>query len=102
LLSAYDVFDMKSRRHSNGWKQMPKGAGDKELAELVVEIDRFITQPAIIMSGVPNFDISKATPDQADVIRYIRRQAIKALGQVRFVAIPGVDDNSTLYPAYTL
>jgi hypothetical protein len=81
---------------------MPKGAGDKELAELVTEIERYIVDPAAIMSGVPNFDVKKITPDQAEVIRFVRRQAIKALGQVRFVSIPGVDPNTTLYPAFTL
>jgi len=103
LLSAYDVYDIRSRRHSNGWKnQQTKGAGDKELAELVVEIEKSITNPAAILSNVTNFKIAEITPDQVEVVRFIRRQAIRALAEVRFVAIPGPDGKSTLYPAYTL
>jgi len=103
LLSAYDVYNYQSRRHSNGWKNdVKKGDGDKELAALVVAIEKHITDPAAIMNNVPNFKAAEATPDQKDVIRFIRRQAIRALGELRFVAIPGPDGKSLLYPAYTL
>jgi hypothetical protein len=103
LLAAYDVYDYRSRRHSNGWKNVQsKGAGDKELAELVVAIQKLIEDPAAIMTYVPNFKLDEATPDQVEVIQFIRRQAIRALGEVRFVVLPGPDGNSTIYPAYTL
>lgn len=103
LLSAYDVYDYPSRRHSNGWKNLQKkGEGDQELARLIVEIEKHVTDPAAIMNNVPNFKAAEAPPDQKDVIRFIRRQAIRALGEFRFVAIPSSDGKSTLYPAYTL
>ncbi len=103
LLSAYDVYNYRSRRHSNGWKNdQQKGAGDKELAELVVAIEKHVTDPAAIMNNVPNFKAAEASPGEKDVVRFIRRQAIRALGEVRFAAIPAADGKSLLYPAYTL
>jgi hypothetical protein len=103
LLAAYDVYDIRSRRHSNGWKNLQtKGAGDKELAELVVALEKHITDPAAIMTFVPNFKVEDATPDQIEVVQFIRRQAIRALGEVRFVSLLGPDGTSTIYPAYTL
>ena len=78
LLAAYDVYDYRSRRHSNGWKNVQsKGAGDKELAELVVAIQKLIEDPAAIMTYVPNFKLDEATPDQVEVIQFIRRQAVR-------------------------
>jgi hypothetical protein len=103
LLAAYDVYDYRSRRHSNGWKnEQQKGAADKELAALVSAIEKHITDPAAIMNNVPNFKAADATPDQKDVIRFIRRQAIRALGEVRFAVVPTGDGKTLLYPAYTL
>jgi len=103
LLSAYDVYDYASRRHSNGWKNLQKkGEGDRELAQLVVEIEKHVTDPAAIMTNVPNFKVAEATTDQQEVIRFIRRQAVRALGEFRFVSIPSPDGKSMLYPAYTL
>jgi len=103
LLSAYDVYDYASRRHSNGWKnQQKKGEGDRELAQLVMEIEKHVTDPAAILNNVPNFKVAEATTDQQEVIRFIRRQAVRALGEFRFVSIPSPDGKSMLYPAYTL
>jgi hypothetical protein len=103
LLSAYDLTSYRSRRHSNGWKNdQQKGAGDKELAELVAAIEKHVTDPAAIMNNVPNFKAAEASPDQKDVVRFIRRQAIRALGELRFVTMPAADGKSLLYPAYTL
>jgi hypothetical protein len=103
LLSAYDVYNYRSRRHSNGWKNdQQKGAGDKELAELVVAIEKHVTDPAAIMTNVQNFKAAETPPDQKEVVRFIRRQAIRALGEVRFAAIPAADGKTLLYPAYTL
>ena len=103
LLSAYDVYNYRSRRHSNGWKNdEKKGAADKELAELVVAIEKHITDPTAILNNVPNLKAAEIPPDQQDVVRFIRRQAIRALGELRFAAIPSGDGKTTLYPAFTL
>ena len=78
LLSAYDVYDYRSRRHSNAWKNdQQKGAGDKELAELVVAIEKHITDPKTILSHVADFKAPEAEGEK-DVVRFIRRQAIRA------------------------
>jgi len=109
LLSAYDVLDYKSRRHSNGWRNNEKpGSADRELAALVGAIEKCITDPNTLVPGLWNGDLnSKPTilqPDQVEVARFIRRQAIRALAQVRFVMLTGggPDGKSPLYPAYTL
>jgi hypothetical protein len=103
LLSAYDVYDYRSRRHSNGWKNdQQKGAADKELADLVVAIEKHITDPSAILSDVAKLNAAEIPPDQQDVLRFIRRQAIRALGELRFAAIPSGDGKTMLYPAYTL
>jgi hypothetical protein len=102
LLSAYDVYDYRSRRHSNAWKNdQQKGAGDKELAELVVAIEKHITDPKAILSHVADFKAPEAEGEK-DVVRFIRRQAIRSLGELRFAAIPAADGKSLLYPASTL
>lgn len=108
LLSAYDVTDYRSRRHSNGWRNDQKpGAADVELAALVSAIEKCITDPNALVPGVWNGDVNKPVvvqQDQADVVRFVRRQAIRALAQVRFVTLPGggADGKGRLYPAYTL
>jgi hypothetical protein len=103
LLSAYDVYDYRSRRHSNGWKNdQQKGAADKELADLIVAIEKHITDPSAILSDVAKLNAAEIPLDQQDVLRFIRRQAIRALGELRFAAIPAGDGKTTLYPAYTL
>lgn len=108
LLSAYDVLDYKSRRHSNGWRNDQKpGSADIELAALVTAIEKCITDPNTLVPGVWNGDAAKPAivqSDQVEVARFVRRQAIRALAQVRFVALPGAgpDGKGQLYPAYTL
>ena len=101
LLAAYDVFDYDSRRHSNGWKQPPV-EGDKELGELVAAVEKCILEPTAILNVPPTWKVADATPDQLDVVRFVRRQAVKALGQVRFVTIPGPDGKTPIYPAHTI
>jgi hypothetical protein len=108
LLSAYDVLDYKSRRHSNGWRNNEKpGSADVELAALVGAIEKCITDPNTLVPGLWNGDMNKPAilqPDQVEVARFVRRQAIRALAQVRFVTISGAgpDGKGRLYPAYTL
>lgn len=99
LLAAYDVTDYDSRRHSNGWKKPDEA--EKELGELVGAIEKCILDPAAVLNVPPTWKLSEATLDQLDVARFVRRQAVKALGQVRFVRLPG-PDGKPLYPAYTL
>jgi hypothetical protein len=108
LLSAGDVFDYKSRRHSIGSKQPPAGtpaasgraAADKEIGELVKAIEECIVNPNAVLTDLRDGKIENITADQVDVVRFVRRQAIKALGQVRFITLPGPKEQ--LYPAVTL
>jgi hypothetical protein len=108
LLSAYDVTDYKSRRHSNGWRNDVKpGSADLELAALVAAIEKCITDPNSLIPGLWNGDAAKPAilqNDQVPVAQFIRRQAIRAMAQVRFVALQGVgpDGKGQLYPAYCL
>jgi hypothetical protein len=94
LLAAYDVSDYGSRKHSNG---------PKEVAALVQAITDCILPPEDGVSiFYPGLKLADITIDQAYVIEFIRRQAVKALAQVRFVTLPGIDGKKRLYPAYTL
>jgi hypothetical protein len=94
LLAAYNVTDLTTRAHS----------GDpKQVAGLVIALQDCITKPDMIFAGLPKNDIKAATPDQLAVIAFVRRQAVHALAQVRFVSIPGLDGKTVnLHPAYTL
>jgi hypothetical protein len=100
LLSAYDVYDYRSRRHSIGSK-LPRAAADKEIGALVKAVQDCVLNPNMILNDIPEGKIENATVEQLEVIRYVRRQAIKSLGQVRFVTLPG-PDGEPLYPAQTL
>jgi hypothetical protein len=91
LLAAYDLNDIKSRRHA---------AGPKEVAELVAAIQECIFNPAALVTGLPE-KVSHATSEQLAVIGFVRRQAVKALGRVRFVTIPDAT-KKPMYPAYSL
>ncbi len=114
LLSAYDFNDFRSRKHT----------GDpKEVTQLLVALQDCILKPeaaypSLLPAKLPN---PKAPPkdakdakaangaegklesipaDQLPVISFIRRGAIRALGQVRFSdRVPGGDP---VYPAFTL
>ncbi|HEV3385325.1 MAG TPA: hypothetical protein VG097_10965, partial [Gemmata sp.] len=90
LLSAYDVKEYRFRTPSNG---------PKEVGALAQAIMTCIENPSHLL---PGFKAEEATPDQRAVVQYLRKQAVKALGQVRFVAIPGPDGKQKIYPAYTL
>jgi hypothetical protein len=90
LLSAADINDPKVRKHA---------AEPKVIGELVKAIQDCITNPAMLL---PGFKKETATPEQIPVLVFVRRQAIKALGQVKFVIVPGPDGRTPIYPAYTL
>jgi len=90
LLAAYNTKEYKYRTHSNGAKEV--GA----LAQAITT--------CIVNSGhlVPGFKEAEATAEQNAVLQFVRRQAVKALGQVRYVSIPGPDGKQIMNPSYTL
>jgi hypothetical protein len=90
LLAAYDPNEYANRKHFNE---------PKEVGTLVQAITNCILIPTDILSGLKAGEV---TPDQLDVIGFIRRHAVRALGQVRFVTIPGSDGKQPIYPVYTL
>ncbi len=94
LLAASDPNWLKTRNHP-GQTDDPKMVG-----ALVKAIDDCITNPALLVAGLPDNKADNATLDQLAVIRLVRRQAIKALAQVRYVVVTG--PNGPLYPVYTL
>jgi hypothetical protein len=92
LLAAYDVNEYKIRKHSHG---------PKEVGELVAAVQECVVNPNAIVAGIPGGKIADATPEQINVTSFVRRQAIRALAEVRSVSLPG-PDGQMLYPAYTL
>jgi hypothetical protein len=94
LLAAYDMNDYRSRKHSNS---------AKEVVALVRAVTDCIVPPADgVSSFYPGLKMGEVTPDQVAVIQFVRRQAIRALAQVRFVTVLGPDEKPAIYPAYTL
>jgi hypothetical protein len=90
VLSAYDPLDPKARKHS---------ADPKLVGGLMKALEDCINNPALIL---PGYKAETATADQLAVLALVRRQAVKALGQVKFATLPGADGKAQLYPAYTL
>ncbi len=89
LLSAYDLNDIGSRKHSNN---------PKEVSDLIAALQNAIPKPGAILPAPAAG--TQMTEEQIDVLRFIRRQAIKALGEVRFSdKIPGGPEQ---YPGFTL
>jgi hypothetical protein len=102
LLWAYDANDYKSRRHSIGSKE-PRGETDKEIGALVKAVEDCVTNPKMLVPDFPQGKDAKPTAEQLEVVQYVRRQAIRALGEVRFVTLPGPEGkDKPLYPAHTL
>ena len=98
LLAAYDPGDYKSRAHSF---HTPDPLVDaKQVGDLVQAIMNCVTNPSALLPDVAK--VSDATTDQVAVLGYVRRQAVRALSQVRFVTVPGPDGREAIYPAYTL
>lgn len=97
LLSAYDVFDYRSRRHAIS--KEPRAEADREIGALIAAVEKCVLDPNAIIALPKKAD--DVTPDQLAVVGYVRRQAVKTLGQVRFITLPG-PDGSLIYPAATL
>ena len=95
LLAAYDPNWVKTRNH------VTQTDNPKPVGALVKVLDDCVNNPALLLAGLPDNKADKATQDQLDVIGLVRRQAIKALAQVRFAVIAG-PDGKLLYPAHTL
>jgi hypothetical protein len=112
LLWAYDPDFYQSRRHSIGSKQ-PRAAADQEIGALVKAVQDCVTTPTTLVADFPEGKESwlrstENTPEvvryknQVEVVRYLRREAIRALAQVRFAKMPGPDGKTFIYPAHTL
>jgi hypothetical protein len=96
LLAAYDLNDYQSRKHS---------AKPKEVGDLVRAVEDVIVNPAVLSAGAPAAaGQPPPAPDPNDlaVNAFIRRQAVRALAQVRFASLPGPDGGEPLYPSHTL
>jgi hypothetical protein len=92
LLAAYDVVEYSVRKHSNN---------PKEVAALIKAVQECVENPHVLVPGIPGKKIEAATADQLAVMAFVRRQAIRALGEVRSASFPS-PDGTTLYPAFTL
>jgi len=86
LLAAYDLNDYRSRKHS---------APPKEVAALIEALQTAVVKPA----GGGN--LQALGEEQLRVIGFVRRQAVRALGQVRFAEFQ-VGKGPSVYPAFTL
>jgi hypothetical protein len=90
LLSAIDATEPKVRKHS----------GDaKAVGALVKALEDCVNTPGLL---VPGFKADTATGDQFVVVAFMRRQAVRALGNAKFATLPGPDGLAPLFPAYTL
>ena len=89
LFAAHDLNNYESRGHSND---------PKVVAELIVAIAAAIAKPDLL---VPPLPAGQTDPERPQVVSIIRRQAIRALAQVRFAEY-AVKSGPTLYPAFTL
>lgn len=96
LLAVYDLNWPKTRNH------VVQTDEPKQLGALVKAIDDCINTPSLLVLDLPDGKTDKATSDQLAVLGLVRRQAIKALAQVRYVTVAGPDGVTPLYPAYTL
>lgn len=94
LLAAYDLNDYRTRRHS---------APDALVGPLVAALQAAIESPTAILPpavGTDGKPLPTLPDDQKAVLQFVRRQAIKALAQVRAHAVPL--GKGTLYPSLTL
>jgi hypothetical protein len=89
LLAAGDVNDIKIRKHA---------VDGVELGALVKAVNDCITNPAV---AILNLKSATIPPDQLEVVGLIRRQAIRALGHVKWVMVPG-PDKKPIYVAHSL
>jgi hypothetical protein len=95
LLAAYDLNYYEYRTHSND---------PKVVAELIKALEAAITNPATLVPLPPaEKDKPAVIPtDQVAVVQFIRRQAVRALAQVRFAEFEVAKGGPTLYPGFTL
>lgn len=97
LLAAYDITDYRSRRHAADPKTV--GALIAAVQNAVLKADAILPltdvqdEKGVVHKVVP--------PEQVPVVKFIRRQAIRSLGQVRFADFEA-EKGKTLYPAHTL
>ncbi|MBA4066358.1 MAG: hypothetical protein C0501_22120 [Isosphaera sp.] len=109
LLAAYDVSDYNTRRHAVPFgkgagganKDVARADANKVIGALVAAVDKCVTDPNALVA-FPGGKVADAGPDQVAVAAFVRRQAVRALAQVRFVTLPGPDGQTPLYPAVTL
>ncbi|MBX9623560.1 MAG: hypothetical protein K2X82_07075 [Gemmataceae bacterium] len=95
LLAAYDLNNLQFRNHS---------AGPAEVGALVAALQAAVERPTSILPAPPGPDGKPAAgvpDDLVPVLHFVRRQAVRALGQVRFAEVAAGKDK-TLYPAFTL
>lgn len=89
-LIANDPLELKTRKHS---------VDPKTLAALVKVLEECVTTPSLLVPGLPP-KLDEAPADQLAVVAFVRRQAVRALAQVKFATV--ADGKNQLYPAYTL
>ena len=87
LLAAYDINNLQTRRFHS--------VADKPLCDLLNALRDAIELPNSILPA-------PVSPDQLQVLTFIRRQAIKALAMARFAEIQSTNPPASAYPALTL
>jgi hypothetical protein len=106
LLAAYDpaasILDQQTKEAL--YQSRKHSAPLADVTKLVKEVEQAVLNPAVLL-GVEDkdkafSDIRKVPEDQRAVVQYLRRQAIRALAQVRSPSIESAD--GTVYPAFTL
>ena len=85
LLAASDPNWLKTRNH------VAQTDNPKVVGALVKVLDDCVTNPALLVPGLPGNKADQATPDQLTVVALVRRQAVKALAQYRFAAAADAD-----------
>ncbi len=91
LLATPDLNDLRVRKHA---------ADAKTVGALVKALMDCINNPGLLLPGADKPET--LTEDQVRVIAYLRREAVRALAQTKFVTVPGADGTTPLYPAHTL
>jgi hypothetical protein len=98
LLAAYDINVLTTRKRDHS-------ARPKELVELIQAVEDVIVAPNNLVAQPAAADGDKPkgpTPEELAVIAYIRRQAVRTLGQARFASVTVPPSGPTVYPAHTL
>lgn len=96
LLAAYDLNDYRNSKR-------PHSVPPEVVGPLVAALQNAIENPAAILPPAVGDDgkpLAKLADDQVPVLQFVRRQAIKALGQCRLYAVP--NGKQTIYPSFTL